>query len=802
MNVLMQKKYNLCLIVFFQVLLLSCCYSYAASPLGRTPTPALTGDLTNRSSYSAPDGDIFVSTRGNDANPGTREQPLKTIQAAVNMAGPGQVVLIAGGYYNEYVTVTNSGSGEDLRILIASASEHGAMCRGFNIKGSYITLAGFKIEAELDHWVGVFISYCNHVTVQNCLLEECPGGGVVAWGVDYIQVLDTIMNHNGQKGIEVIGSYGLIEGNVISKTVQYHPKGMEPGYSGADADGLRIFGDHYLIRGNRVVDIGDPSDSGNIDPHSDCLQTWDGPPNGRTIMTDTVIENNYFSVNCPAGKGITIESTQDDVAHDIIIRNNIIEFRDEGIAAPIGAHHDIYIYNNVLKARLNDPVWGVGIYLKNIENYQVMNNITVDCHPEHRKIIGGNGTVDYNLSWNSDASLPTLVPAVQAHELRGVNPLFVQYSESGYGANDYHLQSDSPAMDSGILLDDVNSDMEGTARPQGAGPDMGPYESGSSELVHDHSVRHDYSIGSVAVSRWQGHKQAAILMQFDDSTPGQAQLGTTALINRNLVGTWYVNPGRDAFNNNLSYWQNAADHGQELANHTMTHTGADTYEETEHEVGDASKIIWSMRHQDDFSSLIAFNRGGGTAWNEAYLQPILEQYKNVDRTTANIGLRQKSVVAGSTSDEIMAGISTIISAGGIAAFNFHGIAAVDGNPPKDYGNAGVYIEEFEDFLDQLLTMKDDFWNPGFIQACKYVRERESAAVAIYEYPDGCLSVVLTSTMDSQFYNEPLTLLVSLPQGWDGCTVKQNTVPLETVFDNQQLMFDAQPNGGDIIISNF
>lgn len=43
-------------------------------------------------------------------------------------------------------------------------------------------------------------------------------------------------------------------------------------------------------------------------------------------------------------------------------------------------------------------------------------------------------------------------------------------------AHDYHLVDGSPAVDAGEPIDGVDVDRDGTARPQGGGPDVGAYE--------------------------------------------------------------------------------------------------------------------------------------------------------------------------------------------------------------------------------------------------------------------------------------------------------------------------------------
>jgi len=331
------------------------------------------------------------------------------------------------------------------------------------------------VEADIDTATGILVSGSTGVHVRDCFVHDCPEGGIaVIHGATGAEVTDNLLQHNGQWGVKVAGSYVLVESNEVSWTVQHHPKGDLPGFTGYDADGMRIFGDHHVVRGNYIHDIADPEDAEhNIDPHADCIQTWDGPPTGgEPVMTDTLIEGNHCRVHHPSGKGIIMEATRGNPCHHITIMNNVLEFRDEGIAAADGLFTDIVVLNNVFKANLDDPSWGVSVHLRDVTGYSVQNNIIVDCHTESRKIEGGSGVVDYNLVYYSSGSTPGGTPA--AHELWGVDPLFVSYT--GTHGGDYHLQAGSPAIDAGALLDLVASDMDGVPRPQGTTHDIGAYE--------------------------------------------------------------------------------------------------------------------------------------------------------------------------------------------------------------------------------------------------------------------------------------------------------------------------------------
>lgn len=312
----------------------------------------------------------------------------------------------------------------------------------------------------------------------------------------------------------------------------------------------------------------------------------------------------------------------------------------------------------------------------------------------------------------------------------------------------------------------------------------------------------DYAVGTVRIAKWQGDKKSALNMLFDDSTPGQAALGVPALNSRGLIGTWFVNPGREEYAMGKEVWENDAPNGgQELANHTMSHTGAGSYDVAVYEIGEAAKIIWQIRGDEPFGSLMAFNQGGGTSWDGVDIAPILEEYKNIDRVKTNIGVpvKAKTILPGSKVSDMYEPISMFINDSNIIRLHFHGIAAVNGNPPDDYGNGAVYIEEFKAFADKLVALKSELWISGFIQTYKYIQERTTASIKLLQYDDDTYGVQLTCDKDPKYFDEPLTILVYLPKEWTACQVTNEGVTADYQMTNGILQFDAKPNKGDISI---
>jgi len=81
--------------------------------------------------------EYFVSKSGNDENPGTENQPFYTIQAAADIAQPGDVITVHEGTYRERVTPKRGGSSDDKRIVYQAA------------EGEVVTIKGSEI---IDTW--------------------------------------------------------------------------------------------------------------------------------------------------------------------------------------------------------------------------------------------------------------------------------------------------------------------------------------------------------------------------------------------------------------------------------------------------------------------------------------------------------------------------------------------------------------------------------------------------------------------------------------------------------------------------
>src|ERR1700734_3534464 len=70
--------------------------------------------------FAQPNSSFYVSTTGNDSNPGTETAPWRTIQHAADTVRAGSTVNVQGGVYEELVSINKSGNATDGFITFRS----------------------------------------------------------------------------------------------------------------------------------------------------------------------------------------------------------------------------------------------------------------------------------------------------------------------------------------------------------------------------------------------------------------------------------------------------------------------------------------------------------------------------------------------------------------------------------------------------------------------------------------------------------------------------------------------------------
>jgi hypothetical protein len=493
-------------------------------PAQSTPTPA-------------PEITIYYvsSTNGNDNNPGTLEEPWRTIQHAADVMLPGETAIVLPGQYGR-VILSNSGepgkfitfrgvarpdmSHADLScppydpknpVHTPGNPTRNAVMKGFDIVGSasapmgYIRIENFEItdinaNMVFDN-VAIRLQYTEHIQVVNNFFhdlnpDEKTGGGAIFSDITLHHPTDVYYNHNilfkgnvvwrvpGQH-LNVKGHNWIIEDNELAQGLDSNTK--TGAYIAADNDGIRFLGTGHIIRNNYLHDFHDSEMIGN--PHIDAFQTFTDNPD-TLYAHHILIENNVISNGFHQGfqsSDLAEEFHGRNNLHHITLRNNI--FDDiEGYYAAIFYHgyiDDLIFVNNVVSESSY-----VGS-LHHSPRAVVANNIFLHGGAAHY----GIGAEDYTM-WDYNIYYPDFTrrnPDFDQNSFFGIDPK-IQIAEDFKGPDGIWATEDDPprityatdsiAIDTGynlLLLDlylyeGLNRDVYGVFRPQGEGWDIGAHE--------------------------------------------------------------------------------------------------------------------------------------------------------------------------------------------------------------------------------------------------------------------------------------------------------------------------------------
>jgi parallel beta-helix repeat protein len=195
---------------------------------------------------------LHVASDGNDAADGSPEQPMATIQAAIDVAAPGSTVVVGPGAYGPFVldrpglaVVAAPGDRPRVQGPVAIRGTHNVLLRGLDIGGVTTRYeAGVGVERSSD------VSLVDLVVRGNSF-------GIEIVDSDQVTVADSEVTDNAS-GIEVHGSSPgtRIEGNrIIGNRRDLDPSRGGTGVNLYLTDGVTIVDNE--IAANHTVDRAD-----------------------------------------------------------------------------------------------------------------------------------------------------------------------------------------------------------------------------------------------------------------------------------------------------------------------------------------------------------------------------------------------------------------------------------------------------------------------------------------------------------------------------------------------------------------
>ncbi len=449
----------------------------SAESTGTQSAPA-TSELTG-----AADGAVYyVATDGSDSNPGTLEQPWRTIQKAADTAAAGDTVYVRGGTYNEKVVFPVSGQ-EGAPITFSSYKDEVPVLdgEGIEVSGddtenallaiadkSYIRIQGFSVTNYVSDTACVpagirVMGAGTGIEILNCRV----------YGIRTTYTDEEDMDRNAH-GIAVYGTNGdaPLDGVVIDGCEVYDNTlgWSESVVLNGNVTNFRVTNNRIHDNDNIGIDF-----IGFEDTASANDQARDGVCSGNEVWNISSASNKAYAGDICAD-GIYV-----DGGRNIIIEQNRVWNCDIGIEA--ASEHGgrtteyITIRNNVIygcKAVAGIAFGGYDEERGSAEHILIYNNTMYDNTPNiliQYYCQSDTNVIRNNIFWKGvdfEGDTSNIVISNNLTE----DPLFADEA-----AADFHLTEGSPALDAGAADENCGGlDIEGKPRLAGGTVDCGAYE--------------------------------------------------------------------------------------------------------------------------------------------------------------------------------------------------------------------------------------------------------------------------------------------------------------------------------------
>lgn len=292
---------------------------------------------------------------------------------------------------------------------------------------------------------------------------------------------------------------------------------------------------------------------------------------------------------------------------------------------------------------------------------------------------------------------------------------------------------------------------------------------------------------NIKIEKWQGGRKGALAMRFDDGLESHIVNAIPQLSERNLKGTFYINPG--AFWFNTKAWFSIADNPNiEFGNHSFSHKGAANSYEAEMEISKCSQFIENLRPYLKYPRLISFQYPGGFRWKveENQKTAMLQKYHLIRRPPTQgkaAGIHLK------TAKELISVAEHCLNNNTYSSITFHGVGT-------EWHSVNLY--DFITLLDFLSNKKEALWVTDSISLHKYITELNNATISI-----------LTNTVDETIFNlncpvenlydEPLTVSLPTEKNTIILSISQNSKNINFRFSGDRVYFELLPNSSNISI---
>jgi len=470
----------------------------------------------------------YVAPNGDDSNPGTEDRPWKSIQYAVDHVNPGDSIAVRGGIYHESVQFHQSGreggpitlTNYDGEVVTVSGGESPAILDKDGTQ--YWIIDGFRLDSNAYHTIKLDAWGCN---------GTC--GGTHHWIIRNNKIIGAVQiygSYNLFEGNEVDGSqhkgsedgvkelYDVSHHNIYRNNHIHHfaSRGLwsmhrthdclfennyihhitDGGYGGMgiDTDGFGNVEWRHTIRGNHLHDCGESGiementfDSiveNNI-IHDTGTRGIDVINYGWTIPSPGDKKCEAGGENNQYGDTDGDNDCEGDITKNMIRQNLIYNGANRG---GIVLYHagGVKIWGNTIYNTNGSSVW-LNTGVEYISEIELRGNIFAESKDsgevsliDFASLAIDNHNLFYHPGWGEAYEIRESwkrysVSEYQLATSKGQGSIEGNPQSVNPSAGDFHLQLNSPAIDTGIDIG-LTTDLDSNPRPQGAGYDIGVYD--------------------------------------------------------------------------------------------------------------------------------------------------------------------------------------------------------------------------------------------------------------------------------------------------------------------------------------
>jgi hypothetical protein len=442
---------------------------------GNSATSSLV-DITVDNSSTASDCTLYASPSGSSSNSGTSAASPKTFSSAAAATQPGSVVCLLGGTYNLSSSFSPSISGSPSSWIVyknydstpvnfvwTGAANASAMFYfgggSFPSGPAYLEFQGLNLNGNANAADGFFCRGSHHLRFLSNSISNTGGSGIASIDCDYLTADHNLINHNGY----IPSSAANPSWYSWTSAISFNSTQWFDNYSGF----------HNIISNNIITGEIDQS-TNQTDGNGIILDLSSGSYDPSTANTPpALILNNVVYGN--GGRCIVAYVVTNFWIVNNTCFNNDLDTSESGFGSiePSDSHNG-YIINNIAVAYStgHPPYEQSGtvtntLYFANLY-FGASNNFS---YSDPSQFIQANPLFLSPPSLGAGGYATALAPSLLSNALT-LLPLSPAY---GKGIDPSTL-SGLPAAIVSDLKKYIYTDLNGKARPQGGGSDLGAYQ--------------------------------------------------------------------------------------------------------------------------------------------------------------------------------------------------------------------------------------------------------------------------------------------------------------------------------------